>query len=241
MCWQKLERQCFSELSFRTPWAKNVHSLARSPAATTFEGRRSRAASSIFIIIIVIISIRPIIVIIITIISITLLLRTLRETAALRKWLLRVGCASECTFFAQGVRKLSSEKQCRSNSCQHSTRFYAKNAPQQSFPKTSKIHPKFVPKSTKNVSGGTREHPRAPAKQQIDFFVDLFAKNDLTDTMIFTNFGLKIRRKCDPKNTQNPSQICPKIDEKHVRRHPGAPKSTSEATDRLFCRSFCEK
>ena len=118
-----------------------------------------------------------------------LLLRTLRETAALRKWLLRVGCASECTFFAQGVRKLSSEKQCRFNSCQHSTRFYAKNAPQQSFPKTSKIHPKSAPKSTKNVSGGTREQPRAPRKQQMDVFLDLFAKTGLNIIMILPHFG----------------------------------------------------
>ena len=131
-----------------------------------------------------------------------------RETAALRKWVLRVGCASECTFFAQGVRKLSSEKQCRSNSCQHITRFYAKNAPQKSFEKISKIHPKSAPKSTKNVSGGTREQPRAPTKQQMDFFLDLFAKNDLTGTMILTHFGSKICKKCDRKNGQKmaPSQ-----------------------------------
>ena len=57
--------------------------------------------------------------------------------------------ASECTFFAQGVRKLSSEKQCRSNFCQHITRCYAKNAPLKSFQK----YRKSIPKPVKNGPG----------------------------------------------------------------------------------------
>ena len=36
-------------------------------------------------------------------------------------------------------------------------------------------------------------------------------------------------------------KITPQIDEKRVRRHPGAAQSTNEATDGRFCRSFCEK
>ena len=37
-------------------------------------------------------------------------MRTLRETAALRKGVLRMGCASDCRFDAKGVRKTSFEK-----------------------------------------------------------------------------------------------------------------------------------
>ena len=83
------------------------------------------------------------------------------------------------------------------------------------------------------MSGSTREQPRAPAKQQIDFFLDLFAKNDLTDTMIFTHFGLKISRKCDPKNTQKtgPSE----------NRVFGAKVSLSEAPDVDFRRFWLPK
>ena len=72
--------------------------------------------------------------------------------------------ASECTFFAQGVRKLTSEKQCRSNFCQHITRFYAKNAPQQSFPKTSKIYPKLAQnrrKTCPEAPESSQEHQRS--------------------------------------------------------------------------------
>ena len=83
------------------------------------------------------------------------------------------------------------------------------------------------------MSGSTREQPRAPAKQQIDFFLDLFAKNDLTDTMIFTHFGLKISRKCDPKNTQKtgPSE----------NRVFGAKVSLSEAPGVDFRRFYLRK
>ena len=110
--------------------------------------------------------------------------------------------ASECTFFAQGVRKLSSEKHCRSNFCQHITRFYAKKCTSEIVPKISKIHPKSAPKSTKNVSGGTREQPRAPTKQQMDVFLDLFANTGPTIPMILHYFGSKNHKKCDRKNGQ---------------------------------------
>ena len=60
----------------------------------------------------------------------------------------------------------------------------------------------------KNVSGGTREQPRAPTKQQMNVFLGLFAKTGPTIPMILTHFGSEIGKKCDRKNGQKtaPSQ-----------------------------------
>ena len=75
------------------------------------------------------------------------------------------------------------------------------------FPAERKHSTKSAPKSTKNVSGGTRAQPRARWKQQVDVLLDLCSKNDLTDTMIFTYFGSKIGEKCDRKNGQKTAPI----------------------------------
>ena len=86
--------------------------------------------------------------------------------------------------------------------------FLCKKCSPEIVPKISKIHPKSAPKSTKNVSGGTREQPRAPTKQQMDVFLDLFANTGPTIPMILPYFGSKNDEKCDRKNGQKtaPSQ-----------------------------------
>ena len=58
------------------------------------------------------------------------------------------------------------------------------------------------------MSGGTREQPRAPTKQQMDVFLDLFANTGPTIPMILPYFGSKNDEKCDRKNGQKtaPSQ-----------------------------------
>ena len=74
-------------------------------------------------------------------------------------------------------------------------------------PAERKHSTKSAPKSTKNVSGGTRAQPRARWKQQVDVLLDLFWKHDLTGTMILTHFGSKIGEKCDRKNGQKTAPI----------------------------------
>ena len=74
-------------------------------------------------------------------------------------------------------------------------------------PAERKHSTKSAPKSTKNVSGGTRAQPRARWKQQVDVLLDLLSKNNLTDTMIFTYFGSKIGEKCNRKNGQKTAPI----------------------------------
>ena len=74
-------------------------------------------------------------------------------------------------------------------------------------PAERKHSTKSAPKSTKNVSGGTREQPRAPTKQQVDVFLDLFAKTDANIPMIFINFGSNICEKCDQKHGQKTAPI----------------------------------
>ena len=74
-------------------------------------------------------------------------------------------------------------------------------------PAERKHSTKSAPKLTKNVSGGTRAQPRARWKQQVDVLLDLFSKNDLTDTMIFTYFGSNIGEKCDRKHGQKTAPI----------------------------------
>ena len=75
------------------------------------------------------------------------------------------------------------------------------------FPAERKHNTKSAPKSTKNVSGGTRAQPRARWQQQVDVLSDFLTKNDLTDTMILTCFGSKICEKCDRKNGQKTAPI----------------------------------
>ena len=75
------------------------------------------------------------------------------------------------------------------------------------FPAERKHSTKSAPKSTKNVSGGTRAQPRARWKQQVDVLSDFLSKNDLTDTMILTYFRSKIGEKCDRKNGQKTAPI----------------------------------
>ena len=101
-------------------------------------------------------------------------LRTLRETAALRKWLLRVIVRVSAHFLPR--------------ECENSA------------PKST-----AVPTSANTLRVSMQMHPRNRSK-----------------------------------SIENPSQISPKIDEKRVRRHPGAAQSTNEATDGRFSRSFCE-
>ena len=74
-------------------------------------------------------------------------------------------------------------------------------------PAERKHSTKSAPKSTKNVSGGTRAQPRARWKQQVDVLLDFPSKNDLTDTMILTHFGSKIGEKRDRKNGQKTAPI----------------------------------
>ena len=67
---------------------------------------------------------------------------------------------------------------------------------------------KSAPKSTKNVSGGTRAQPRARWKQQVDVLLDLFfRKTDANIPMIFTYFGSKDCEKCDRKHGQKTAPI----------------------------------
>ena len=75
------------------------------------------------------------------------------------------------------------------------------------FPAERKHSTKSAPKSTKNVSGGTRAQPRARWKQQVDVLSDFLSKNDLTDTMILTHFGPKIGENRDRKNGQKTAPI----------------------------------
>ena len=75
------------------------------------------------------------------------------------------------------------------------------------FPAERKHSTKSAPKSTKNVSGGTRAQPRARWKQQVDVLSDFLSKNDLTDTMILINFGCKIGETCDQKNGRKTAPI----------------------------------
>ena len=75
------------------------------------------------------------------------------------------------------------------------------------FPAERKHSTKSAPKSTKNVSGGIRAQPRARWKQQVDVLSDFLSKNDLTGTMILTNFRSKIGEKCDRKNGQKTAPI----------------------------------
>ena len=74
-------------------------------------------------------------------------------------------------------------------------------------PAERKHSTKSAPKSTKNVSGGTRAQPRARWKQQVYVLLDLFAKTDANITMIFTHFGSKIGEKCDRKHGQKTAPI----------------------------------
>ena len=74
-------------------------------------------------------------------------------------------------------------------------------------PAERKHSTKSAPKSTKNVSGGTRAQPRAPTKQQVDVLLDLFSKTDANIPMIFTYFGSKIGEKCDRKHGQKTAPI----------------------------------
>ena len=74
-------------------------------------------------------------------------------------------------------------------------------------PAERKHSTKSAPKSTKNVSGGTRAQPRARWKQQVDVLSDFLSKNDLTGTMILTHFRSKIGEKCDRKNGQKTAPI----------------------------------
>ena len=86
--------------------------------------------------------------------------------------------ASECTFFAQGVRKLSSEKQCRSNFCQHITRFYAKNASQKSFQKYRKSIPNHSQnrrKTCPEAPGSSPEHQRSNRWTFLSIFLRIMA------------------------------------------------------------------
>ena len=75
------------------------------------------------------------------------------------------------------------------------------------FPAERKHSTKSAPKSTKNVSGGTRAQPRARWKQQVDVLSDFLSKNDLTDSMILTYFRPQIGEKCDRKNGQKTAPI----------------------------------
>ena len=74
-------------------------------------------------------------------------------------------------------------------------------------PAERKHSTKSAPKSTKNVSGGTRAQPRARWKQQVDVLSDFLSKNDLTGTMILTHFRSKIDEKRDRKNGQKTAPI----------------------------------
>ena len=84
-------------------------------------------------------------------------LRTLRETAALRKGMLRMGYASDCRFDAKGVRKTSFEKLfCGKVSRSIASFFWPrkchKNAPT-NIAKQFQIHPKiteFIPNPLEN-------------------------------------------------------------------------------------------
>ena len=69
-------------------------------------------------------------------------------------------------------------------------------------PAERKHSAKSAPKSTKNVSGGTRKPPRAPTKQTTHFLVIFLAFPGLNHTMILTNFGSKIVEKWLQKNSQ---------------------------------------
>ena len=74
-------------------------------------------------------------------------------------------------------------------------------------PAERKHSTKSAPKSTKNVSGGTRAQPRARWKQQVDVLLDLFAKTDANIPMIFIYFGSEICEKCDRKHGQKTAPI----------------------------------
>ena len=74
------------------------------------------------------------------------LLRTLRETAALREGMLRVGCAIHCRFCAQGVPKMSSEKLF----CGWGRRSIASSLARQVPRKRSENHAKSIPNLARN-------------------------------------------------------------------------------------------
>ena len=74
-------------------------------------------------------------------------------------------------------------------------------------PAERKHSTKSAPKSTKNVSGGTRAQPRAPTKQTTHFFGIFLAFPGLHITMILTHFGSEIGEKCDRTNGRKTAPI----------------------------------
>ena len=136
------------------------------------------------------------------------LLRTLRETAALRKGLLRMGHASDCRFYAKGVRKIGSKDFSADERGDRRQVFRPQKCHPNGRKKTSKIHTNSDQKSMKHVSGGTLEHQKAPTGVQSCFSIDLFALPGLPTTSILTFFEfllhffgieLIIKQWCPPK------------------------------------------
>ena len=74
-------------------------------------------------------------------------------------------------------------------------------------PAERKHSTKSAPKSTKNVSRGTRAQPRAPTKPTTHFFGNFLAFPGLNITMILTHFGSEIGEKCDRKHGQKTAPI----------------------------------
>ena len=118
--------------------------------------------------------------------------------------------ASECTFFAQGVRKLSSEKHCRSNFCQHITRFYAKNASQKSFQKYRKSipnQPQNRRKTCPEAPGSSPEHQRSNRWTFFSIFLRKQAQPTLAFRAILAQKMIKhaiekmVKKRLPPKTT----------------------------------------
>ena len=89
-------------------------------------------------------------------------LRTLRETAALRKGVLRMGYASDCRFYAKGVRKISPEKLFCGWVRRSTASCLAKKVPR----KRSEKHGESIPNPSENRPKTCPEAPSNTGKHQ---------------------------------------------------------------------------